>query len=358
MRKKLLISITSQFGYHTDTYMYCKYLDPTKYEVHYVGFEIGLARRMLDHVQVHYIQVHPNKIKRYWIYLNYINKLIRKEKFDILFLVDCQASLLIRLCNLFQKTILDIRTGDVNLKKGKLSFFNIKIWFSALSYKHVSIISNNLRKRLMLPSKKCHLLPLGAEPLDLPEKSFDYLTLFYIGTLQNRNIQQTVEGLSIFLSRNTLDFPIQYHIVGFGKPEEKILLDCINSNHLDNIVWFHGRKNHDEVFDLFQKSNVGIVYIPITKGYTCQPTTKLFEHLLAGMPVIATKTIENELEVKQTDGVLIQDTPEAFAQGLEEFVLYKNTYNSGMLKQKFKMHSWENIVKQNLEPYLNKIWKN
>lgn len=356
MSQKILISITSQFGYHTDTYMYCKYLDKSKYEVHYVGFDVGYAPQILDHVKVHYIPVHTNKIKRYWVYLSIINLLIKKEKFDILFLVNCQASILIRLCNLFQKTILDIRTGDVSLKEDRLSFFNLKIRISALFYKHITIISRNLRERLQLPIEKCHLLPLGAEPLDLPAKSFDYLMLFYIGTLQNRNIEQTVEGLSLYLTRNTPEFPVHYHIVGFGEvAQEKMLLDYIKKFNLDNIVTFHGRKNHDEVFGLFKKSNLGVVYIPITRGYTCQPTTKLFEYLLAGMPIIATKTIENELEVKQADGVLIQDTPEAFAKGIEEFVLRKDTYNSAILKQKFKMYSWENIVKQNLEPYLNKL---
>lgn len=356
MSQKILISITSQFGYHTDTYMYCKYLDKSKYEVHYVGFDVGYARRMLNHVQVHYIPVHTNKIKRYWIYISSINLLIRKEKFDILFLVDCQASLLIRLCNLFQKTILDIRTGDVSIKEDRLSFFNLKIWISGLFHRHITIISRNLRERLQLPIEKCHLLPLGAEPLDLPKKSFDFLTLFYIGTLQNRNIQQTVEGLYLYLTRNKPKFPVHYHIVGFGEAaQESLLHDCIKYYSLENIVTFHGRKNHDEVIGLFEKSNLGVVYIPITRGYTCQPTTKLYEYILAGMPVIATKTIENELEIRQADGVLIQDTSEAFAKGIEEFVLRKNTYDSAILKQKFKMSSWENIVKHNLEPYLYDI---
>lgn len=353
--KRILICITSQFGYHTDTYMYCKYLNHIKYEVHYAGFDTGLPRRELPNVQVHYIPVHANKLKLYILYLSSINKLIKKENFDVLFLVDCQASLLIRLCNIRRKSIMDVRTGDVKLIAGPISFYNLKIWFSTLFFKRITIISESLRQVLGLSSKKCHLLPLGGELLDLPAKKFDMISLFYIGTLKNRNIQHTVEGLSMYLKRNGLSIRVQYNIVGFGTHEQEKLLDCIEKNQLGHVVTFHGRKNHSEVFSLFEKSNIGVVYLPITKGYSCQPTTKLYEYLLSGMPVIATKTLENELSITQTDGVLIQDTPEAFALGLEMFVSRRDSYNSEMLKQKFNKYTWENIVKQNLEPYLDLI---
>lgn len=335
--------------------MYCKHIDKEKYDVHYVGFDFGLPKREIENVAIHYIPIHYNKLKRYWIYVKSINKLIRKENFNILFLVDCQASLLIRLCNMKRKSILDIRTGDIQIKNRKISFFNIKIWFLSYLFKNITIISNSLRESLHLPSEKCHLLPLGAEAFDLPPKTFKNLMLFYIGTLQNRKIYQTIEGLYLFLKVNT-GILVHYNIVGFGdSSEEKKLLDSIKKYQLENIVTFHGRKNHYEVMNLFEKSNFGVVYVPITKGYNCQPTTKLYESVLAGMPVIATKTLENELSIGLADGVLIQDTPAAFAKGLEKLILNSYMYNSDILKLKFEMYSWENIVKQNLEPYLNQI---
>lgn len=353
--KKILFSITSQFGYHTDTYMYCKYLDKTKYEVHYVGFDGGQVSRELDDVEVHYIPVHQNKMIRYWVYLTTINKLIRNENFDILFLVDCQGSLLIRICNLFRKAILDIRTGDTQLGRKRISFFNIFILLSSVFFKRVTIISLSLRKLLRLSANKCHLLPLGAVQLDMPNKSFDSLNLFYIGTIHGRNINQTIEGLSIFKT-NQSKVLLKYNIVGFGSAADEVLLkDSIEHYNLTDVVIFHGRKNHDEAMDLFQKCNVGVVYIPITKGYTCQPTTKLYECLLAGMPVIATSTLENKLSVKQQTGVLINDNPEAFAQGLEEIWNRKNEFNSEVIKSLYLESTWENIVRHNLEPYLEKL---
>ncbi len=356
MKKKILISLTSQFGAHTDTYMYCKYLDKSKYDIHYVGFDGADTRPEIEDIKIHHIQAHKNKILRYWIYLSKINTLIRKENFDILFLVDGQGSLLIRLCNLFRKSILDIRTGDVWMDKKKFSNYDFKIYLSSFFFKRITVISMNLASKMCLPVRKCHYLPLGGDPINLPNKTFETFNLFYIGIIYGRNIDQTIEGISIFHKRN-IEIPLKYHIVGYGtEADEKKLINDIERFHLSEIVTFHGKKNHEEAFGLFQQCNVGVVYIPITYGFTCQPTTKLYEYLLAGMPVISTNTLENKLAMTSEAGVLIDDNPDAFAQGLEEFWKQRDTYNSENIKKLYSESTWEYIVKHNLEPYLETLY--
>lgn len=358
MKKKILISITSQFGYHTDTYMYCKYLNKTKYEIHYVGFEGNETSRSIEDVIVHTIPVVKNKILRYWKYITFINRLIRKEDFDVLFLVSCQGTILIRLCNLFRKTILDIRTGDVWLTKKKFSKYNFMVWVTSLLFKRITIISDSLAKVLNLNSKNYHILPLGGEQITLNEKKFDAIHLFYIGIIYGRNIYQTLEGVYIFKQRNSV-IPIHYHIVGYSNPaDEDKLRDNIDSFQLSENVTFHGRKNHEEAIDLFKQCNVGVVYIPVSYGFTVQPTTKLYEYLLAGMPVIATNTLENKLAMNPMAGVLIDDSPAAFAKGLEELWANRGNYNSVKIKEAYNESTWENIVKYNFEPFLEKIIHN
>lgn len=353
MRQKVLFSITTQFGYHTDTYMYCKYLDKSKYEVYYVGFDSGYTVRELENVNVFNVAVSKNKIKRYLDFLLTINRLIRNEKVDIVFLVSCQTTLLVRLCNLFQKSILDIRTGDVRIKEHAISWYDTKVLITSLFFKRITIISKSLGRKMYLPEKKCHWLPLGGDFNVLPTKSFETICLFYIGTLTERNLDQTVEGLALFKKRNSV-INIEYNIVGSGTvDDEKRLLSTIRNEGLSDIVIFHGRKNHEEAKDLFEKSNLGVVYIPITPGYTCQPTTKLYEYLLAGMPVIATRTLENKHAMSLDAGVLIDDNAESFANGLEEVLNKINIFDSEKIKSLYLDSSWENIVKNNLEPYLH-----
>ncbi len=355
LKKKILISKISQFGYHNAVTKYCKYLDKSKYEIHYAGFDLGWPKSEIEQVHVHYVPLFSNKIKRYWVYLKQVNRIIRKENFDLLIIVDCQASLLIRLCNLFRKAVLDIRTGDVFLGEKYISTYNLMILFSSLFYKHIIILSENLRQLLRLPTKKCSIVPLGAELLMLPDKTFEKLYLLYIGILDARNIYQTIEGLAVFLERNKHS-NVEYNIVGYGqKSTETKLRECIHHHGLDNIVIFHGRKNHNEISGILEKSNVGVAYVPITKGYTCQPTTKIYEYFLAGMPVIATKTKESAASVLPGYGVLIDDNPQSFAMGIEEILKNTHLYKSDLIKKSFDEYRWQNIIKNKLEPVLDKI---
>lgn len=358
MKPKILISITSQFGYHTDTYMYCKYLDKNKYEVHYVGFDNGHIKRHLNDVQVHYILVFKNKIYRYWYYVRTINKLIRREKFDVLFLVDSQGSLLIRMFNLFRKTFLDIRTGDVWMNKKQFSLYDLKARVTTFFFKRISIISLNLANKIKLPLYKCHNLPLGGDSLSTHTLDFEQLQLFYIGIIHGRNIDDTVKGVLAFRTLHP-KVAIKYDIVGYGTLEEESALnDTIKQSGLEDVVRFHGRKNHDEIKQLIVGANVGVVYIPMTYGFDCQPTTKLYEYLLTGIPVIATNTLENRIAIKAQAGVLINDTPEDFADGLKGLWDNRRMYHSDTIKNLYSNCSWENIVKQNLEPYLDTVIAN
>lgn len=335
--------------------MYCKYLDKSKFEVHYIGFDVGNTKRIVENAHVHYVPVHKNKLIRYWVYLRHANQLIRKEKFDLLFLVDCQTSLLVRLCNLFQHAILDIRTGDVRLTTKDFSAANLKIRLTSFLFKRITIISDSLRLVLQLPKNKCQILPLGGEQLNIPDKSFDTFRLFYIGTIHNRNIHQTIEALAIFVGDHT-ELPMHYDIVGFGsEADERQLRGSINKYQLDSVVTFHGRKNHDEVSKLFEECNIGLAYVPMTEGYNYQSTSKFYEYVFAGMPVIATNTYENKLVMSDEVGVLVDDNPEAVARGLEDVLKHRDKYNSAKIKETFKGNSWENIVKHNFEPLLESI---
>lgn len=356
MKKKILISITSQFGYHTDTYMYCKYLDKNKYELHYVGFDVGQTRIALNEINIHYIQVYRNKIKRYLFYIHSINKLLRYKKFDLLFIIDCQASLLIRLFNLNCNAILDIRTGNVSNTLKYFQWYNWKIYLSSLFYKQVTIVSESLRKRLNLPQKKCHILPLGGEPFPSNFKDFQNIKLLYIGTLNGRNIHQTIEGVAIFLQNQDKQISIEYHIIGFGNQAvEQELKDLISQKKLENLVFFHGKKYHQELLPFLNECNVGVIYVPITRGYTCQPTTKLYECGLAGMALIATATKENRKAITEKEGVLIKDSPASFAEGLNHLYKNRHSYNAGHIQQKYQSYTWQAIVQKNLEPYLSKL---
>ena len=354
-KKKILFNIPGQLGSHTDTFMYCKYLDKEKYEVHYIGFDEKRKRKDLLEVNVHYIPIYANKIQRYWVYLKAINKLIREENFDLVFQVDHKFTLPVRLCNLKRKFILDIRTGDLSNSGIKRLYFNLYILFTSLFYTRVTIISESLRSALHIPRRKSIIIPLGGETRNCRNKTWDYLHLFYIGTFTKRNIHETVEGLAYFIKRNS-HIKVTYDIIGTGKhPELQLLKKTIQVNKLEKIVLSHGYKVHEEIADIWENANLGIVYIPMKTYYDYQPTTKLFEYLLSGMPVIATNTFENRQIVNSENGILIEDNPASFAHGLEQFFKQRENYDSDEVKRSQLKFNWKNIVADKLEPLLDKI---
>jgi glycosyltransferase involved in cell wall biosynthesis len=118
----------------------------------------------------------------------------------------------------------------------------------------------------------------------------------------------------------------------------------------------HGQVKYIELPKYYNASNIGIVYIPQKDYYEYQPSTKLYEYLLAGMPVIATNTFENRKEISNIKyGVICQDNPNSFSNALK--VIQENLFNfqSGQIIGDKKVNSWENIVNKNLEPYIRKI---
>ena len=121
---------------------------------------------------------------------------------------------------------------------------------------------------------------------------------------------------------------------------------------MNEFVRYEGRKTHEELSHYFEQSNIGIVYIPQTPGYDCQPVTKLFEYLLSGMPVIATGTYENKLIVNEVNGIIINDSAEDFCKGLIRIYNHKDSFNSELIRKSVESYTWEKIVNSNLKPFL------
>jgi glycosyltransferase involved in cell wall biosynthesis len=197
-------------------------------------------------------------------------------------------------------------------------------------------------------------VPLGSEIYFDKNHNFDTIKLLYVGALDDRNISETLKGLHLFLQKNERStVSLTYYIIGFGAETEILKIgNCISEYNLSDFVKIEGRKTYEELIPYFEMSNIGVVYIPQTPWYDCQPTTKLFEYMLAGMPVIATNTYENRLIVNTTNGVLINDTPEDFCKGLTNLFTALNSFKSSEIRQSVEAYTWEKIVKTNLKPYL------
>lgn len=346
MKKFKLIYINkNQFGYHTDAYMHCKY-SKNLFEILFICFDSGYTKVVECGINVVYIKDRNNKIINGLLFSMscFFYLLINRSFIFIQYFPGCSW---IKRLFFWKNMILDIRSVSISNDEGLNFKLDQKITKEATFFNKVTVITENVRGHLNLPQNKTSILPIGTNTISSINKNFsEGLNLLYVGTLNNRNINQTIEGLALFRSKNP-DQLIKYYVVGDGTEQEKFnIKNCILENNLNETVFFLGRKRHIDIQYLWDCCQIGISYVPISKAYNLQPPTKTFEYLSAGMAVIATKTQENLKVINNKYGVLIEDTPLSFCQGLGKLISNRDNYNSDLIRGSVVNNNWELIVKK------------
>ncbi len=352
IKKKLLIINKEQFGYHIDSYQYCRYLK-NEFDITYICFDTKQKKINADGVNIVYIAHKGSFLHKGIKFLKTSRQYIEKNRYDVIFIVYFQTASLLRLMFPSENFIVNICTGAVWYGSIKRKIDNLIIRFECMFFQHVSVISSCLGEKLKTKGGNAHVLPLGADPIATDKKQYNNMNLLYVGNFDNRNLYETIYGLKEFLDQNQIEIDITYDIVGFGyDPEEKKIKDAIDETRLHNIVMLHGIIAHNELKPFFEKCNIGICYVPITDYFNCQPSTKLFEYINSGLVCIATNTDENKAYINSKNGLLCMDNPSAFAKALEELNSKKQEYKTEIIKKTLEKHSWKNIVNNNLKPYL------
>ncbi len=363
--KKILIITNIQFGYLTDILKYCEYLDHM-YEIQIISVDDGFTKVEGENIEVHYVK-EKNKFLKRIKFLKISTKVSEALKPDIIFIDYFIGCSLVKFL-LGNKYVynLDIRTGAISRNKRIRKIKNIILKLECYSFENVTIVSQSLQKHIHIDNRRIHILPLGADnnfkgkTTTLKNENRKEINLVYVGTFYERNIHQTILGIRIFMNKyRNLNFHINYDIIGFSKniTDEKKIEATINEMNLNGIVKFHGKLQYKDALEFISKAQVGVSYIPITEYFNFQPPTKTFEYLLSGIPCIATKTFENSQIINKTNGILINDTPESFCEGLYNILKNIDNYQSEEIVNSVSKYTWKNIIFDNLNPYLNGINK-
>lgn len=355
-KKKILMVTRAQFGYHTDMFAWCTYLS-TQYSITVICQDCGLKYIEMDGVEVIYIRS-ANAISKRLDMMQAVNR--NAYKFHLILVDYYMGCSMLRWCNYKVPMVVDIRTISVRKSMIGRLVTDLIVTLESLCYPAITVITEYARKHLHLPKCKTYILPLGANISTTVDKVFDHvLELLYVGTLSGRRVEETVQGLSIFIKSNPAITDIRYTIVGTGTPEDTAKVEeAIRLYNLEDIVKMEGYVPYKDLFSYYQRATIGISYVPITRHYTMQPPTKTYEYLGAGMPVLATNTIANQSLICQSNGILIEDTPFAFSQGLRQLVNNFSLYKSNTIKETIEPYQWGNICSE-LAIYLSKkITKN
>ena len=354
MNRKLVIISNVQFGYNIASYYYCKYL-ADKFSITYICWDYNLEKVTMPGVQVKYVR-RTRGIGKIVPFIRCILDSSTSRKTVLFIKYFRLISTFIRLCRPGNPCVLDIRSGSVSRNILIRFFWNSGIKLESMLYQHITVISKSLAKRLRL-EKKATILPLGADILSNDNKKFNNFHLLYIGTLHNRNIDKTLMGFIRFFNEHHTSCSVKYTIIGAGQKkgnEVQLLKDIVRQANMENVIKILGRIPHEQAKKYFESHNIGLSYVPITRYFDVQPPTKTFEYLLAGMPVIATRTTENKLVINESNGILIGDNPDDIYNGLINMHTRRLQYNSEVIRKDSIRYCWKSIV-NNLQKYLSSI---
>ena len=353
---RILIINRVQFGYHMDTYYYCKYL-MKHCDVTYLSFDVGKPKIHLDKINIHYVKYHGGKLQRFMRFIMACRKAM-KQGYDVVFMVYFPGCSLLEVINPMTRCVMDIRTGSIQKNRIRRFCANVLLKYEARCFQHVTIISDSLARLIGLNPKRYHVLPLGADPIDGPPKAFDSLNLLYIGTLNKRRMIDTVKGFEKYYREQGEWTSISYRLIGDSSNNElEELRKYVEEHQLAHLITLPGYIPRDQLNHVVNECNVGVSYVPKTKYFDVQPVTKTFEYLMGGMPVIATSTYEHTQVINDTNGVLIEDSAEAFYKGLLNIFEKRKEFNSIQIKKETLKYSWQGIVEGNLMTYLSSLDK-
>jgi glycosyltransferase involved in cell wall biosynthesis len=353
-RQRLLVVSFEQFGYHTDTFEYCRYLSG-RFEIVYLCPDQNLPRRSLSDIDVVYISQYPFGKVELGL-MRAAARLLRRDRFDIAFLRRTKFSFLLRLCHPSTPMVFDIRSGSI--EEGRLRRWteNALLRFNVVFFRNVTIISAGLARQLRIP-RRAHVLPLGADRQPVADEPCrNELRLVYVGTFKNRRLERTVEGLGELVRRGTVNLPVRYTLVGFGSEEERTAIrNAAVATGLGDRVQVRGRVDHEDLPALLIEHNIGVAFTPRVPWFEHQPSTKVFEYLQSGLLCIATASAANREVISSINGVLVADSAEEFRRGLEEAIAKLPNWSPQEVAGSVRGHTWEAIVTDNLAPYLERV---
>ena len=286
-----------------------------------------------------------------------VKKHVQIHKYDVIYIWDQTWAFLFKLTLGFRhKYIMQMFAPGVSGSKLKNLIHDYQVRINVLFFDNVFMGSERAKQFFNVPDYKAYITGVGVEGIGFRERSFKSMNLVYLGALTNRYVDESVLGFIRFYNANKDQISMSYKIIGGGDEGSVNSMKTIIENEGFGVpVQYLGRLDDDQVLEVFNASNIGVVYNRVTSYYTNNISTKLYEYLLSGMPVIAVKNSSLLSVVTQDNGVTVEDNPESFEAGLKMIMSSLDNYNSERIAMSGSACSVAKIVQDRLIPYLDKI---
>lgn len=149
--------------------------------------------------------------------------------------------------------------------------------------------------------------------------------LVYTGNItMNRGVEQTLDGMAEYLKRDDAVRNIRLSMVGKTRPE---IFDTVNARAeslgLQDHIHFHDPVSPTAVVDFISEGDIAVIpVIPVALSYDYAMPNKLFESMLAGLPILGARLAEMGPFVEEYDLGVCYDplSAQGFAAGLAQLL--------------------------------------
>jgi glycosyltransferase involved in cell wall biosynthesis len=170
------------------------------------------------------------------------------------------------------------------------------------------------------------------------------LKLIYVGSISiDRGRDVMLEAIAIVKQFGNI---AHLTIVGANEAQYQYCHNLVEKLQIMNFVTIHRRIPGNEIPSMLMQADVGLCIWQDLPWYRFNPPTKLFEYLVAGLPVLASNIVTHTQYVKDDfNGMIFEYNSASLADAIQR--LWKNRNNLSQLKrqahQASDVYLWRNI---------------
>ncbi|MGP4843274.1 glycosyltransferase family 4 protein [Marinobacter sp. 1Y8] len=175
--------------------------------------------------------------------------------------------------------------------------------------------------------------------------SGEHLNIVYVGFITRiRGLDLLIRGVHHFVEKCSSEPAIKVDIVGVGE-DRAYLIDLVERLCLKRYVTIHGWLEHEAVDKLMNQANVGALTYRVCGHWNHTIPNKLFDYMLAGLPVLTTE-VETIGRIVRTEkcGVICKDqSPEDISNKLSLLVnpSTRNYYGTKGHAAVLRKYNWD-----------------
>jgi glycosyltransferase involved in cell wall biosynthesis len=223
-----------------------------------------------------------------------------------------------------------------------------------MQFCNLTIVSHSLAKKI--GRQNANVVGLGGEVHGRGHlrqiKNFAKLNLVYVGSLGGRDLDFVLRAIS----GSTRQKDIFLTIIGsFETAQGMELVRLATKLGLNQSVKFEGYLKGELLESALKDSNIGLVHVPPSPFYTCQPSTKLYEYWAHGLPVLASDYGFDEQEIPLKSGFVYDYKIESLQKLFEQILDSDNAFDYELISKLATRYSWESVVYNQLVPLLQTL---